>query len=138
MMAIAAGRRPLWRRVARDEEAVAVVVEAHRVATEESDSGIAGDAAQPLRQRRLNIWHGQAAEDDRGQHGAIDRFGQIRQRGVARHPVDFRAAKVDGVDGACKATVQRLAEEGVAERARRATGADDGDRLCSQEAIERG
>ena len=152
-----AGRRTEVVRVARQEERVDEVVEAHAAGAEDRHPGGAGDVRDPcpvLLGRQLRR-AGRRPKDDaasdarRGDRlqgreeplvGEADRGkvdgARLRDGPSGREAVDLVVARVDGHDAAGVAAVAELAEDVTAERVRLRAGADDRDGPGSQEGFE--
>src|SRR5581483_765838 len=68
--------------------------------------------------------------------GQVDVVGDLEHGRVGPHPADVGRLRVDRIDRPLEITVEEVAEDLVADAARRLPGADDGDRPGGEEAAD--
>ena len=105
-----------------------------------ADLGEAGgdhdEGANALAQRLLRRPENRGARQ--GDHGEIDRIGDLLDRAVGADAGDRLAVAVDRVGGAGEVAGEDVAEQLAADRAAPLGGADDGDAPGLEERLERG
>ena len=143
--------------IAGDAHLALEVHEAHAVAATDLNAGLACAMLEPVQQRRVAVVrHVAIGQDGRragaaldgqrelcleavaadAEHGVIDRFGQIGERGQAGDAVDLVVFRVDRENLAVEAAAAQLDDQLVADAGRGRRGADDGDRARRQQRRE--